>query len=95
MMEQPVAVYAVPCSEVYVTIGTGVFVVTPMGPKFVPLIVIDAPPDVDWPNASTDVSTGAMYAVVATEAALCCPPTVTCHVWPVPNPGKLRHVILV
>ena len=66
------------------------------GPKFVPVNVIAAPPDVTIapPPATADIA-GAVYDSVATDAELTCPPTLIFHKRLAPTPVALMHVTVV
>ncbi len=84
---QLVAVYVVPLAP-YVALTTFPVV----GPKFVPVNVIVAPPFVDMllPPA-TPLIAGTMYDTVADDSALVCDPTVTIHLRPALSPAVLVH----
>jgi hypothetical protein len=88
---QLLAVYVVPVDP-YVAL-TGFPLV---GPKFVPVSVIDVPPAVGIEDPpATPVIAGATYDSNTEDAALACPPTVTIHFRPPPTPTAFTQVIVV
>ena len=66
-----------------------------VGPKLLPVIVIEAEPAVAIVSPETDkpLTDGGPYPNVAEERALVWPPTVTSHLWPAPTPSGDVQVI--